>query len=348
MRPVLFVLIFFALSRFSYGQNAIDLSIIKPEINFNHPEGGYYSGYFADVEKIYCGLTFKNNGRDTATNVYMKATFLYRSGDTIAIKYSDTLAVVDTIQEYELNLVEENIGNFSGFSVVYSLLSDSAENNISDNYDTIPYSGIQYLWAEVGRTFSPTGKFNVNSIEGFQSGDFIGATFESPGNLFMPHSFSVYSYDSWPEGFQMYAKVYEDSVLVDSVRIFENNANGGHWITNYFSFSQGHWGAYNSTYTYGVQLFYNEEDSVLPIGIDTLHHHNFGAEANAIVGNTWENISFVPVIKGMFNPEGIEDIHNSSIELYPNPTNGPITISSAESVSIYQCNGTLLQKIDGN
>jgi len=49
-----------------------DLLLVKPLVNFNDTDGGFYSEYYIDqFNNVYCGAIVQNIGTLSATHVYL-------------------------------------------------------------------------------------------------------------------------------------------------------------------------------------------------------------------------------------------------------------------------------------
>jgi hypothetical protein len=81
------------------------------------------------------------------------------------------------------------------------------------------------------------------------------------------------------------------------------------------------------------------------LGADTSSFHNFGAETIAKTGGNWTTLNFVPLIRLVCDPEGIEEVGNHSlVRVFPNPAKGDIFLENAGSskIEIYDITGNLV------
>ncbi len=360
MKNTLLLMILLLTSLMSFAQYNNDVKIIKPLININTPDGGYYSEMLYDlVDSFYCGAIVKNNGIDTATGVFLrfKTSFNGQMADaffsdtiTLAPQQTDTLTIPGFKKIY-------NIYWNCSIPLVFDLYSDSVDQNPADNQDSIPNMFLfGDMWGQVSRSIHENAVFNDSLLPGFSAGDFLGFCFKVPSDS---------NYMWWHTMVYMKIKMLTviDSSTSISVNIYRNghllvdqpfpidtniaNCNGGWYNSELFPGFNNKQLYPDSSYMVGIRLDSGMVAN-LPLLIDTSAYHNFPVEAVAIINDSLRAINFVPLIGLVFDPEGIEEINNTiDFQLYPNPTEDWVILKAKEmeTIALFDVSGKLLNQI---
>lgn len=324
-----------------------DLLLVKPLINFNDTNGGYYSDYYIySLNKIFCGAIVKNIGNSNATNVYLEINFLEYDNSILATYYSDTITTLNSFQIDTIKVSQEILSNYWGFKILYKLVSDSIDENGVNNIDTLPYTALyDNMWSYASRANVPTNTININQIDNFQSRDFIGMTLKIPvSNWTVIAGMAVYINETWADSLYLIGKIYQDGVLIDSMTIDNQGLNQPYWAYSQFNYLYDNGIVPESIYYIGVELIYPDGTNI-PIGVDTSSFHNFEAETIARIGNTWTTLNFVPLIQLICDPEQIQKLNiKNHVNIFPNPSNGIVKITGVDKskIEIYNLIGKLL------
>ncbi|MCG3165787.1 MAG: hypothetical protein POELPBGB_01562 [Bacteroidia bacterium] len=338
MRKMLMVILFVMLNLFQHQVLAQtlnnDLLLNKPLINTNEPDGGYYSEYFyQSFQQLFCGAIVQNTGTQGATNVYLQLDLLDNNNAVISTYYSDTILVLDTNQVDTVNIpqaITDFNYNYYYRNISYRIISDSIDENQSNNEDIIPFTALyQSDWNHTSRAAVATNTLNISQIENFQSGDFIGVSLNLGSWHHLVYGLQVSITEPWSDSLLMMGKIYQNGVVIDSVPFY----NGG---SSYF-YSFGGSLIQDSTFYVGVEITC-PPGTPIPMGVDTSCFHNFESETIARIGNTWITLNFVPLISLVCDPEGIEEINGTLINIYPNPATTSITITGYTPAYLTLCN----------
>jgi hypothetical protein len=322
-----------------------DLVLVKPLINFNYPDGGYYSEYYMSAfNYMYCGAIVKNVGVLNSTNVYLEIKFLDYSNNVIATYTSDTIASLlpnetDTLE------IPQTISYINWFKISYQIKSDSIDENEINNNDTIPYTAFcGDMWSQVSRADNPTSTLNINQVINFQSGDFLGVTLKIPNGWHFLVSIGVYLTDYIPDSVTLIGKLYQNGLLVGIDSLLDPySGNIPGWVYTQYDFS-GNFIIEDSLYYFGFELKYPNGTNI-PIGVDTSSFHNFETETIAKIGNTWTTLDFVPLIQLICDPEAIlETANKNQVCVYPNPSSGTLYLNNVadSKIEIYDLVGKLI------
>jgi hypothetical protein len=334
-KVVIFVLLFpFVLSEFIFAQNPEinaepgDLQLIKASMNFNQINGGFYSEYIQnEIDLIYYSAIIKNVSQVSSTLVTLKIDVLNADGIQIESYYSESIDSIlpqetDTIQfahQWLASISKTIAGTYKFAFVIESATEDM---DLSNNVDTLFVDLFNVDWVNVSRSITPTGSLDIDGIDGFQSGDFLGVTlqFQKNGHQFARMVLPLNQ--ELPATVSLTGQIFENENLIFSEPMNYNpNYNSVSVYSNDFICFP------NVLYYFGVKIEYSQGD-VVPIGIDTLPYHNFDTESAAKVGEAWQALNFVPVMQLILDPEGIsQSAAINQIPVYPNPSRGFITIS---------------------
>jgi len=325
------------------AQSQYDVELVKPIVNFNIEDGGYYSAYNDILDTMYCGAVVRNIGSDSINNAYVELSYLDYDNSVMYKVYSDTLQSIEPGKTDTLSLKHE-FPSLWRFSLAYSVKCESPDENESNNSDTIPTSyNSMGDWSGVARSRNNLTTLDIKQIEGFRSGDFIGVTYSTYSVYWNYYVFMIiYLNQELPNGAYLVGKIYKDSILVDSTQRIDH---GQGWMET--RFKKG--GEINpgEKIFFGFDIYY-QDGATIPIGIDTANFHNFQVETISRIGNTWSTLDFVPLIELICNPEGVESINNSnSVHVFPNPTSGYLHIVAKNLVKIYlfDSRGVLIDEI---
>ena len=296
-----------------------NLSIVKPMLNFNDTNGGYYSEYIGiDLNHLYTSAVVQNMGQVSSTQVFLEINILEGYDEELLNTYfSDTIDVmlpndIDTLK-IDFNFSQNYKLSYEGqFKIVYTVRSSQIDNDTINNADTLFFELYNPDWVFVSRSVTPTGTLDVTKIDNFQSGDFIGITFELANNYHCLSDMIIIMNGDWPESASMKAKVYKNNELIISkpiINIWQDEAIVNLSNEFFYVFIP------NELYYFGVEIDFADGDEI-PIAIDTSAFHNFEFETVANINGNWSTLNFVPVIKLIFDPEGIDEKQKHPILLY--------------------------------
>jgi hypothetical protein len=319
-----------------------DLVLIKPLINFNEPNGGYYSDYIdVELNSIFCGAVVQNCGVSSTTDFYLEFSLLTYDNqviDSYQVAYKDTLppGKTDTLNFQEaINFDYWDPWNFR--FLAFTIKNHLNDSNLVNKTDTIPYKLWHPDWTEICRANIPTDTIDISEIESFKSGDFIGITAKLANSGHQTGYFFIESSENWPKTVSKKGIVYMNGKKIATI------------IHDGWAFSLPSYVSYfypDSLYYIGIELAYSEGTSI-PIVVDTSSFHNFEAETIARIGDKWTTLPFVPLITLKLDPEGINSKQTKNqIPVYPNPTKGIISIDNVlnATIELYDLSGKLLFK----
>ncbi len=325
-----FLIILLLLSvRLLFSQYDNDISLEKPIINFNEPDGGFYSEYAEiDLDSMYCSAIVKNVGTTEATNVYLEVSLYDYSENLLDTYYSQSISQIaigqtDTIQMF--GFVPELSDNLT---IVYTIESDTSDENDSNNIDTLPKIDFFYNdWINISRSTSPNDSINIREIAGFQSGDFIGIKVKTYYQHAV-YSIGLPSFEVWPYEIAANGMVYEGETLLSDV-----SAN----VSPFYLYATvNHWTDLNQEYIYGFEFIFDNDDD-LYVHIDTANYHSFQYETVAYIGGEWTTLDFVPAIQLICDPENIEEPHlRNDVYVYPSPTADYLFIRELDKIESFE------------
>jgi hypothetical protein len=328
MKKLNFIIVLLISCRLLFAQYAQDISLEKPIVNFNEPNGGFYSEYSdVDLDSLYLSAIVKNVGTTDATNVYLEISLFDYSESLINTYYSESISLLavgqtDTIDV--LGIVSE-LTQYT--KLLFSIKSDFIDENASNNVDTLPAIMLYYGdWNNVSRSISLNDSINIREIEGFQSGDFLGIRVKRYYQHSI-HSVGLPCFNVLPNDITANAVVYQNESL-----IIEASAN----LDQAFIYATiDQWTDLDTEYVYGFEFTFDNDDD-LYIKVDTSNCHNFVFETVASIGGEWTSLNFVPAIQLICDPENVQNIgQKSDINVYPNPTADYLFIeSNSEIVSV--------------
>jgi hypothetical protein len=313
-----------------------DMQLVKPTINFNEPNGGFYSEYIdVSLNTIFYGAVVQNVGQVSSTEVFLEIKVLEGySENVLDTYYSDTINVlepleIDTIQ-FERSFITWNKAIPIGeFKIIYLLKSNLIEDDLSNNTDTLSFELFHPDWVNVSRSTTPTGMLDIDFYD--WNDLFIGSTLKLKNYEHQIAYMEIDFMDEWPEYGLLTAKIYENQhlILEEPMDINSSSAFIG-FYTYFLTFHP------DSLYYFGFS-FKNMiiKNNYLPIGIDTSNFHNFEYESIANIDGTWTTLDFVPAIRLVFDPEGIPEHKNSiNFNLFPNPVNQTLYLTQVANSSI--------------
>lgn len=319
-----------------------DLVLIKPLINFNEPNGGYYSDYIdVELNSFFCGAVVQNCGVSSTTNFYLEFSLLTYDNQVIEsyqVEYKDTLlpGLTDTLNFPEaINFDYWDPWNFR--YLAFTIIDKAIDSNLSNNSDTIPFQLWSPMWSNTSRANNSNNTVDLTSIKNFKSGDFMGITVKIPNNGHQSGYFYFQDSELWPKTVSMKGIIYENGKMLSTI----NQEGNDFWLYGKVNYLNT-----DSLYYIGLELEY-PEGTTIPIGVDTSSFHNFEAETIARIGGTWTTLPFVPLITLVCDPEGIKSKQTENqIPVYPNPTNGMLYLDNVldASIKLYDLSGKLLLK----
>lgn len=326
-----------------------DIAIIKPLINTNDTNGGYYSEYYTSAFNfMHCGVIVKNVGINSANNVHLELSVKDYYQNVLETYYSDSLTTmnpgeVDTLYiPGELTFANWINGDYHLFFLVKC---DFNDENPANNVYSVPFTHFSdWMWTLVSRSIYMTNSYNISQIPNFHSGDFLGFTLSIPNGYHQIAYLGVYLSYPWPDSLKMTAKIFRNGVLADTSASFylpSPPQAGWAYSDMFWPFDEL---LPDSLYYVGIEFSYKQGTDVM-IGADTSSYHNFPAETVAKIGNNWTTLNFVPLIQLICDPEGINEKGNDNkVKAYPNPTSGTIFIDNAggSKIELYDLTGDLL------
>lgn len=325
-----------------------DIALIRPLININDSNGGYYSEYFGpQFQYMYCGAVVSNLGTFPATHVFIELSIRDWTNTVIFTYYSDSVAQINPGETATFNIPGQltfvpwiyEINN-----LLFAARSDSIDENTVNNEEAVNFPVLyENMWSHVSRSFMSTNSIDLSQYAGFQSGDFAGFRLSVPTWGHMCYNIGLYLTDSWPVTLQMNAVIYINGHVMCSAPFNHFNISEPSWI-----YSQAFYpydGFYpDSTYYIGVEFSWSPGTSA-KIGTDTSNYHNIPAESVAKLGNSWTQLNFVPVMQLICDPEGIDE-HGSParVSIYPNPAGERFTVENVNGakLELYDMTGKLV------
>lgn len=352
----LFTLALLILVSFSItAQNNSDVKITKPLINFDTPNGGYYSDIIFDIpDSLYLGVVVKNTSDSIVHGVFAR-TYINTYGlhDSLS---SDIINMAphqtDTLYFSTIDFASSFYYLYS-FKISFNVYMDSSNTHLSDTFNIIPITRIYGdMWGRIAHSSEETMVFNDSLIPGFSTGDFIGIQFrfkEKTSGYFF-HFIASFICKKLPtNNFSGHASimVYRNHNLILSAPMLNDTIGFSESSTDLISNGIMFNDLYaDSLYYVGIQL---DSGSINNLGlwIDTNAYHNFDTEAIAIVNDSIRHIPFVPLFGVLCDPEGIEEISNEkSFDIFPNPVSDKVHIDivSGETLRIFDVNGKQILK----
>lgn len=212
----------------------------------------------------------------------------------------------------------------------------------------MPFPVFTTNWVDVARSNTCTGSLNIDSISGFQSGDFIGTTVQTYGSHAVT-SFSVYLTEQPSPGVSFTWVIYQDNTIIYSQPFTcFSNIDYPQWVSTGFNFFNMPFIGEGSMNTFGVVIEYSPGD-IIPIGIDTSAYHNFEVESVFISNNIKQSIDVIPMFKLICDPESIEQINLEYPDLvFPSPCYDLLHFTLPEStakIEIYNTIGMLVKQL---
>jgi len=310
-----------------------DLKLVKPTINFNEPNGGFYSEYIdVSLNTIFYGAVFQNVGQVSSTEVFLEIKVLEGySENVLETYYSDTINFLKPLEIDTIQFEHSFISGYKAipigeFKIVYQLKSNLIEDDLSNNTDTLSFELFHPDWVNISRTTTPTGMLDIDFYD--WNDVFIGSTFKLENYEHQLAYMQIDFLDEWPEYGLLTAKIYENQRLIIE-KTMDINSNSA-----FIEFND--WLHTDSLYYFGFSFKYMIiKNNYLPIGIDTSNFHNFEYESIANFDGTWTTLDFVPAIRLVFDPEGISENKSSiNFNLFPNPVNQTLYLTQVANSSI--------------
>lgn len=313
MKKMNFIIVLLLSCRLLFAQYAHDISLEKPIVNFNEPNGGFYSEYSdVDLDSLYLSAVVKNVGTTDATNVYLEISLFDYSESLINTYYSESISLLASEQTDTIELlgIVSELSQYN--TLIFSIKSDFIDENISNSTDTLPAISLYYGdWNNISRTITPNDSINIREIDGFQSGDFIGIRVKRYYQHTI-HSIGLPCFNILSNDISSNAVVYQNESLIS-----EASAN---LDQTYIYTTIDQWTDLDTEYVYGFEFAFDNDDDLF-IMVDTSNYHNFEFETVARIGGEWASLNFVPAIQLICDPENVQNIgQKSDINVYPNPT----------------------------
>jgi hypothetical protein len=324
-----------------------DLALIKPLINTNDSNGGYYQEYWwMSFQYMLCGAVIKNTGTSVATNVFLEMKIF----DYLAYLqsyFSDTIPVLNPGESITVNIPGELtfqpwIINTNIFEFHFIANSDSIDENPGNNEQVVPFTQFsEWMWTTVSRSVNVTQHYEVGQNTGFLSGDFLGFTVANDANW--PHwvAYMKVFLEEPCDSLVLRAMLYENENLVDSANIPLPPPPYGDFIySDMFQYSDIY---PDSSYYIGVKFYFPEGHS-FKIGVDTSLYHNFSTEPIARINGTWGPLNFIPAMQLICDPEAIPEKDRINPRVFPNPCSGKVYIENARDaeIELYDFSGKIL------
>ena len=327
-----------------------DITLVKPLLNYNEPDGGYYSEYYyTSFDSLLCAAIVKNNGNIAATNVYFEFSVLNWDYSEIELDYSEIIPLLnpgetDTLKiPFSLTFPWLWTSGYAPVQYRFVAKCDFADENPADNLDTVPFTIFNdNMWTYVSRSIYPSKPVDITQIPGFESGDFLGFTLKTRGWWHWLVYMQMYFPGEWPTGLTAEAKIFCNGNVVDSAAFLGYTGQTGWFFSDSF-LGMNPFIYPDSLYYVGVEFQWDPGTHAI-IGGDTSSYHNFPAETIARIGNTWTTLDFVPLIQLICDPEGIEETNNADqARVYPNPASGTLYLEhvGGSKIELYDLTGGL-------
>ena len=328
-----------------------DIALIRPMINTNDSNGGYYSQYYTSAfNGIYCGAIIKNTGTASATHVYMEMQVMDYAG-VLQNWHSDTIPVLNpgssaTVNVSGLISLQQWITTTTITKLIFEAKSDSLDQEPLNNSDTVPFTQLWFdMWSFASRSITKTNGYDMGQSGIYQSGDIVGMTLSIPAGQHFLYDMQVYIDEVWPASLVMTGRLFRNGHLVCSAPFNYYPAQSGWVMSGQFDLTEPYIYA-DSSYIAGIEFSWNTGTNV-KIGVDTTNYHNFSAEAKARIGGTWTPLNFVPLIQIICDPEGIDEHHNPThAVIYPNPASNELFLDNTRDakIELYDLTGKLVLK----
>jgi hypothetical protein len=323
-----------------------DLALIKPLINTNDSNGGYYQEYwYMSFHYMLCGAVIKNTGTSVATNVFLEMKIF----DYLAYLqsyFSDTIPVLNPGESVTVNIPGELtfqpwIINTNIFEFHFIANSDSVDENPGNNQQVVPFTQFsEWMWTTVSRSVNVTQPYEVGQNNGFHSGDFLGYTVANDANWHWVAYMKLFLEEPC-DSLVLRAMLYENGNLIDSVNILLPPPPYGEFIySDMFQYSEIY---PDSSYYIGIKFYFPEGHS-FKIGVDTSLYHNFSTEPIARINGTWTSLNFIPAMELICDPEAIPEKDPMNPKVFPNPCSGQVVVENARDskIEIYDISGKIL------
>jgi hypothetical protein len=325
-----------------------DIALVKPLINTNDANGGYYYEYwYYGFHYMFCGAEVMNTGTTVATNVFLEMKIFDISNSYLYSYFSDTIPSILPGETATVNIPGELtfqpwISNDMIDYLIFIVKADSIDENPSNDQQTVPFTFFSYfMWTFVSRSVNLTGSQEISQSTGFQSDDFVGFTFSTDEQWHWVAYLKLYLSEPWPDQLELKAMLFENEHLKDSAWIPLPSPPFSGWIYSN-SFFQGEIFK-DSTYYVGIKFSFPAGTS-FNIGTDTSVYHNLMAETIARINGNWTTLDFVPVMELICDPEALPEKDKTSPVVFPNPAKSQITIDNIRDAKIemYDFSGKIL------
>lgn len=316
------------------------LKIVNVKLNFNEPDGGFYSEYLYDeLNSIQTSVIVKNNNQVSSTCAIIESHLV--EYDNKLIQASDTALCIQNNFIDTIDLVIPIDLPWRANKVITTLKVKQGDSVIVCDSDTIVFQLYYGDWVYISRSSQSTSLFVNTLMDSLHSGDFVGIKLKFYNYLPMLYEMRLTTDDEWAVSASLVAKVYEENNLVcaqpmnfsyrEAYAYLEDCSLDLKLHTNYY-------------FGFEIQSEFNEFPE-LPFAIDTSGHHSFEHESIARINGEWTTLDFVPVMSLLFNPEGVEekDLH-ADFDMFPNPVIEELNLSNVgeSTIEIYSVAGKKL------
>ncbi len=331
-----------------------DVALIKPLINTNGPEGGYYSQYyFNSLEFLQCGAVVKNTGTNVVNHVFLVFKITDWNNSAIVLRNSDTLQSLNPGESDTVKIpgnidCQSWIWSNTATHYQFAIHADIDENPVNDTLQ-IPFPALsEWMWTRVSRSVTPNSSVTVSPSGTLHPGDFIGFTLNIPQGHHFGGYVEFYLADLVYHFGDATAEVYMNGHIMDTASFPVNGipVQTG-WISSDYMYMVQLYP--DSTYYVGIR-FNNTLSAPLVIGTDTSSWHTYYKETVSQVNGTWGPLNFVPVMHLICDPEGIpENAPPGYAKVYPNPAHKSITVDNVKGagLELYDLSGRLMMNDDG-
>ena len=325
-----------------------DVALVKPLVNVNDTNGGYYQEYwYFSFSGMYCGAVVTNAGSLPATHVFLEMKIYDYSSNYLGSAYSDTVALMNpgeikTVKIPGLQTFQPWTSSNSIGHLVFLVRADSVDMNPANNQQTVPFPYLTvYDWTTVARSVNPVTSRQVGLPGAPQPGDFVGITLNSNGSPHFVAYLRFYVSQSWTVAPQIRAILYQNGRLLDSANMMLPDPPGPGWAISeplFYDFIRA-----DSNYYAGIR-FSLPAGSNLSIGSDTALYHNTGTETIARIGGSWTTLDWVPAMELVCDPEGIAKHDKTAPVIFPNPASRELTVGNARdaAVALFDLTGRLM------
>ena len=321
------------------------MALIKPLINTNGPEGGYYSQYyFNSLEFLQCGAVVKNTGTNVVNHVFLVLKLTDWNNSSIVLRNSDTLQSLNPGESDTVKIpgnidCQSWIWSTTATHYQFAIHADVDENPVNDTLQ-IPFPALsEWMWTRVSRSVTPNLFVNVSPAGPLHAGDFVGFVLQIPQGQHFGGYVQFYMGDATYHYGDAFAEVYVNGHILDTASFTANgNPTMQGWISSEYMYMMQLYP--DSTYFVGIR-FNSNLSAPLVIGTDTSSWHTYYKETVSQVNGTWGPLNFVPVMHLICDPEGINEKQGAGgLHVYPNPAADILFVGNAADSKLSVCDLT--------